>query len=188
MGLRRGFKTEANRTAREVREELGLASTQPLCPFRVINHLEVPIAKLSEFKLTASAAFKYLARTSGKLRLSALTASLGAEKLVIYNDRLPPTRVRADLMHEAAHMLLMHPPHPMCGADGAREYIAELEDEANWLGPALLVSEEAALSIAKRGTDLRSAASDYGVSPSLMRMRLNVTGAHRRARRALAAS
>ncbi|WP_420608094.1 ImmA/IrrE family metallo-endopeptidase [Novosphingopyxis sp.] len=89
-------------------------------------------------------------------------------------------------MHEAAHMLLMHPPHPMCGADGTREYVAELEEEANWLGPALLVSEEAALSIAKLGTDLRSAANNFGVSPSLMQMRLNVTGARRRARRALA--
>ncbi len=49
--------------------------------------------------------------------------------------------------------------------------------ETNWLGPALLVSEEAAIHIAVQGMEINLASDRYGASPQLVRMRLNVTGA-----------
>lgn len=48
--------------------------------------------------------------------------------------------------------------HPLCGENGKRHFDATLEDEANWFGRALLVSDEAAVAVAKRGLELRSAA------------------------------
>ena len=63
-----------------------------------------------------------------------------------------------------------------------------IEEEANWLGPALLVSEEAANHVARMGLPLAKASDVYGVSEDLMRMRLNVTGALIRASRPVAST
>jgi Zn-dependent peptidase ImmA (M78 family) len=182
MALRRGFKTEANAYAREVRAELGLASDAPLCPFVTASHLAVPVRRLSSFADELPIQTACL-RDKG-IGFSALTACFGRERLIIYNDSLPLTRSYADIMHEISHMMLLHPPHRLRADTGGRHYDIDLEDEANWLGPALLVSEEATLRIAGLGISAGEAAKRYNVSSSLMQMRLNVTGAMRRVARA----
>lgn len=63
---------------------------------------------------------------------------------------------------------------------GMRNYDRAMEEEANWLGPALLVSDEAAMHIAALGLTIAKASDMYGVSEPLVRMRLNVTGAYQR--------
>ena len=180
MKLRRGFKTEANTTSREIRAELGLAADAPICPYRAAAHLEVIVLKLSDFANLHPQAVTYLLGASGRKEFSAITICVGNQRVIVYNDGHSQARCAANIMHELSHMLLLHPPHPLCSENGKRHFDANLEDEANWLGPALLVSEEAAVSVAKRGIQLRAAAKEYGVSDDVMRMRLNVTGAHRR--------
>jgi hypothetical protein len=184
MALRRGFKTEANKTSRELRAELGLAADAPLCPFLTARHLEVLVVKLSAFERQHPNAVRYLTSAAGQDEFSAITVCIGPLRVIVYNDGHSPARSAANIMHELAHLLLMHPPHPLCGEKGKRHFDAVLEEEANWFGPALLVSDEAALAVAKRGISLRSAAAEYGVSTQLMQMRLNVTGAQRRISRA----
>lgn len=60
---------------------------------------------------------------------------------------------------------------------GARVFNRQHEDEANWLGPALLISEEAALHIAERRLAHAVARELYKVSNEVLQMRLRVTGA-----------
>jgi len=184
MAFRRGFKTEANTTSREIRTELGLAADAPLCPFVTAKHLEVLVVKLSAFKGQHFNAVGYLTSAAGQNEFSAITVCIGRQRVIVYNDGHSPARCAANIMHELSHLLLMHPPHPLCGENGKRHFDATLEEEANWLGPALLVSDEAAVAVAKRNIPLRSAANEYGVSTQLMQMRLNVTGAQRRVSRA----
>ena len=45
--MRRGFKTEANAIAREVRAELSLSRTSPLDVRRLAEHLDIPVIPLS---------------------------------------------------------------------------------------------------------------------------------------------
>ena len=71
--------------------------------------------------------------------------------------------------------------------DGSRHYDDLLEEEANWLGPALLVSEEAAIHIVERQMAIDFASDHYGASTQLVRMRLNVSGAAKRVARGRAA-
>ena len=184
MAFRRGFKTEANTTSREIRAELGLAADAPLCPFLTAKHLEVLVVKLSAFEAQHPKAVQYLTSAAGQNEFSAITVCIGMRRVIVYNDGHSPARCAANIMHELSHLLLMHPPHPLCGENGKRLFDASLEEEANWFGPALLVSDEAAVTVAKRGIELRSAANEYGVSTQLMQMRLNVTGAQRRVSRA----
>lgn len=184
MALRRGFKTEANTTSREIRAELGLAADAPLCPFTTAKHLGALVIKLSAFEAQHPSAVSHLTSAVGQNEFSAVTVCIGPQRVIVYNDGHSPARCAANIMHELSHLLLMHPPHPLCGESGKRHFDATLEDEANWFGPALLVSDEAALAVAKSGMALRKAANEYGVSTQLMQMRLNVTGAQRRVSRA----
>lgn len=104
----------------------------------------------------------------------------GVKRAILHNDGNAKTRQAADISHEIAHAVLGHPPEALFDGNGKRKINAIAEEEAKWLGPALLVSEEAALLVAKSGRPVAEAAEEYGVSVALMRMRLNVTGAVRR--------
>lgn len=184
MTLRRGFKTEANDYARDFRGELGVAPDGPLCPFSLAGLLEVEVHKLSEYREAEPDAVAYLLSRTGQRDFSAVTLCVGPKRLVIYNDGHSASRVVADVAHELSHIVLMHPAKAPFDEAGSRHYDAEREEEANWLGPALLVSEEGALRVAREGLSLILAANEFGVSSDLMRMRLNITGAYRRIKRA----
>jgi hypothetical protein len=62
MALRRGFKSEANWLARNVRDELGIASHLPLCPWRLAELLGFPVISISEFAESEPDAVIYLDR------------------------------------------------------------------------------------------------------------------------------
>ena len=49
MTLRRGFKAEAHADAREFRTELSLAPHDPLSPWTLAQHLEIPVIPLTYF-------------------------------------------------------------------------------------------------------------------------------------------
>ncbi len=182
MQFRRGFKTEANDIAREIREELSLRSTDPLDPRRLAKHLGIPIKPLSAMKEIPEVVDYFSRRNTGEF--SAVTVFDGIERLIVHNDAHTPGRQASDLAHELAHALLFHEPKPALDASGCRDWDEESEREADWLGAALLVSEEAAIDIAQKGLSLFSAAHSYGVSQKVMQMRLNVTGAYTRVERA----
>lgn len=182
MGLRRGFKTEANWYSRSLRSDLQLAPFSPLCPWKLSEHLGFPLWTLEEFVAEHPEEVKYLRSPKGQRDFSAVTLCLGTKRLIIYNDAHDEKRQAADIVHEISHCLLGHPSKPPFDEAGSRHYDAELEDEANWLGPALLISEEAALHIAERGLSVGEASDRYGASEQVVRMRLNVTAAHRRVR------
>ncbi|EFO28607.1 putative toxin-antitoxin system, toxin component [Roseibium sp. TrichSKD4] len=83
---------------------------------------------------------------------------------------------------------MRHHPTALFDADGNRDFIRAIEDEAEWLGPALLVSEEAALFAYRQiqlGTETVQTLSDkWTISVDVINMRMNVVGAKRRFRRA----
>ncbi len=182
MTLRRGFKTEANWYARELRRELGLRARAPLCPFALAEHLAIPVKPLSSYcdRLPGDVSFL---RNGGGAEFSAVTVFAGTARLIVYNDGHHPLRSRSDLAHELAHGVLGHPPAPPLSTEGCRNFDPQLEDEANWLGPALLISEEAALWIARKKLTTAAASKLFEVSRPVIQMRLNVTGAKRRVAR-----
>ena len=177
MSYPRGFKKDANSYAREMRHELGVEPHGSLCPWRLANHLGFTVVKLSDFIVYAPSAVAYLTSGYGQAEFSAVTLPNEGAPWIVYNDSHSPGRQAANLAHEAAHGLLCHPAAPLTDAHGARTFNREQEDEANWLGPALLISEEAALHIAERRLLHAVACEMYGVSLELLQMRLRVTGA-----------
>ncbi len=178
MGLRRGFKTEANAYACELRAEMNLAPYDPLCPWMLAQHLEIellPLTSLGEIP----EAVRCLTGVE-KENFSAVTVFRGYRRNVVYNDAHHPHRQASNIAHELSHGILGHRPAPALNEHGCRYYDKTNEDEANWLGPALLISEEAALHIVRTGMPIQEAIQTYRVSENVITMRLNVTGAHRR--------
>jgi Zn-dependent peptidase ImmA (M78 family) len=181
MTLRRGFKTEANKYAREFRLELKSPPEGPLCPWRLALHLSVPVFKLSEFaKKNPRAAF-FLSE-NGLWEFSGATFVLGYRRIIVINDGHSPKRQASDLSHELSHCILAHAPAPHLITSASRQYDKEQEEEANYLGPALLISEEAALSIVRRGLSRAEASDIYSVTEDVIQMRVNLTGATKRVR------
>jgi hypothetical protein len=177
----RGFKAHANQIALEVRKELDIEPHAPLCPWSLARHLAIavlPLNKLADVNPSLMGHVDYLSHAGSKV-FSAVTVFCGCKRLIVHNDSHALTRQRSDLAHELGHALLMHPPHlPFCSS-GKRVFDSKLENEAGWLGPVLLVPNEAAHWAVFTGFAEEAAAQHYGVSLSLLRFRFRMSGAHR---------
>lgn len=184
MQLRRGFKTESERRASEWRARLGLRPESPLDPRRIAVELAIPVISMSDLLVHGlkKASLLHLSGP-GVEDFSAATLGLASKWVIVENETHSVGRRSNSVAHEVAHILLEHPPHPPFANGGARNLHQDLEDEADWLGQTLLVPRPAALAVVRDRLDLEAAATKYGVSQQLMRLRLNVTGAVIQARR-----
>lgn len=180
MTLRRGFKTEAHAIAREVRDDLGLGVADPLDVMALACHLDIAVRGISVLRPRAREWVDHLLGI-GQGNFSAVTIFRGSTREIWHNDSHAPVRQASNLAHELAHALLLHPPGAIHA--GGRDWDADQEEEAQWLGGALLVSDESALAIARAGLSDADAAVRYGVSVPLMTWRMAATGARTRAHR-----
>jgi Zn-dependent peptidase ImmA (M78 family) len=177
MSLRRGFKASANRIAVRLRRGQNCAPQEPIDLEVIAERLEIKIVPLSALAKEAPQAVRHLSITDSDA-FSATTIRLDAGKrIIIHNDSHHPRRQRSNVSHEISHVLLGHPFTYPIDNSGCRNHDRDLEEEANWLGAAILISDEAALHILRRGIDEETACSVYGVSLPLLRMRINGSGA-----------
>ncbi|PSB49231.1 zinc peptidase [Cyanosarcina cf. burmensis CCALA 770] len=179
MSLRHGFKKEANDYAREFRAELSLAPHARLRPWMLAEHLTIPVIPLSSFGNQIPTEVRHLTTRDLK-SFSAVTVFEGRRRLIVHNDAHHRHRQASNITHELSHAILQHPPTEPFNEYGCRNFNKDIEDEANWLGPALLISEEAALHIVKTGMSMEDASQSFGASKEVVIMRVNVTGARRR--------
>jgi hypothetical protein len=116
MPLQRGFKAQAERTAADVRDELGLKLDDRLDPLDLAKHLGIPVLSLSSLPDIAPGT-EGIADAVAHLRaergaLSAVTVFFGTARAIVNNDANLPARQASNLAHELAHGLLLHPPTP----------------------------------------------------------------------------
>lgn len=183
--MRRGFKSECNSYSREFREELGLSPEDPLSPWDLAKILDIQVFGISYFKNECLDSVKYLYSSFGSREFSGLVVKVHGVKVIFHNDSHSMKRQASNIMHEISHCVLMHEMFCITDEKGRRELSQNDEQEAQWMGPALLISEEAALRIASEKMPIAVASDLYGASEEVVRMRLNTTGALKRvARRA----
>ncbi len=176
--LRRGFKTDAERIAVATRQELGLTVHDRLDCYTLADHLGIPILSLGELYRDGAALVSIGALMEDEAKFSALTVCAGTRRLIIYNPAEHPGRHANSLAHELSHILLEHPPAPALEG-GCRRWAGLYEEEADWLAGALLVPRDGAMVFAARGDTLQDGARHFGVSVTLYRWRVNVTGVQR---------
>ena len=180
--MRRGFKAEAKAIAREVRDEMSLAPTSCLDPWRLAEHLCIPVIPMSSFIAAEPDAVRFY-QNEGEAMFSGATVFREFRRTVVFNDAHAPGRQANDIVHELGHGLLGHSPTVAMDELGCRHWDQEMEDEADWLSSVLLVPEEAALFIVRRGWSTAKAAAEYGVSRRMIHWRVNATGARKRVQR-----
>jgi hypothetical protein len=176
MPFKHGFKARANRIAVTIRKNLQLAPTDPLDPWQVCRHLDIGVLPLSEILADdGSLAGHYFLHEQPEV-FSAFVVPGAMGRVIVHNDSHKLVRQRSNLTHELAHCFLGHPLVPPINADGQRNRDSSMEEEAAFLGGALLISNEAAHHIIKAGM-IPSATIVYGVSREMLDYRLSVSGA-----------
>lgn len=161
---------------------MGLGPFDPLDPYALADHLAIPIIELSTLAADAPEIGHLL--TVEPDVFSAVTVFAGTCRAIVHNDGHSRARQNSNLCHELSHGLLQHPPTPALDDRGCRIFDEDIEDEANWLAGCLLLTEQAALAIARGRWTWTDAATRFGISEPMIRFRINKTGATIRIERA----
>lgn len=175
--LRRGFKTEAERTAERIRRELKLPPHAPLPARSVIKHLNLLLIEPSDVGALPLAMFDTLL-VRDNYSWSAVTIEHPFGDLIIYNPSHNIGRQEADLMHEVSHKLCGHQPEPMVYTTGFpfRTYDEQLEEEAKCLGATLQLPRVALLWAITRGMSNADIGEHFTASLEMVRFRRDTTG------------
>ena len=181
MALRRGFKSEAERIAKSVRVNLGLAAGDPVTPEALAELLGVEVRSGDD--LIPRSRFAALDELQPDA-FSACTFRPSDDRVVIvFNPLSKPARRSSDLAHEFAHILLDHDLSRIEKLGGVTFLSCDpiQEEEAAWLSGCLILPRPLLLAEVRRGATASDIAKRHGVSESMARYRLNVTGVGRQA-------
>lgn len=177
MKFRRGFPTEANRIAIRIREKMDLAPCDPIDPAAICETYDIELIPLSELDCETA---EFL--TEGSTTFSAVTVPRGHRTAIVHNDSHHPYRQRSNICHELGHCFLGHESRPPLNSKGERIRDGSIEGEANYLAGTLLLTNEGALNILRKGL-IPIAQKTYGISKPMLTYRLRVSGAQTRYRR-----
>lgn len=184
--LERGFKAWAERTAANIRRDLGLSMTQPLDPRVLAKDLGIRVISPEDIRGLAGDILTQLLEKDPS-GWSAATLLFETKTIVIYNPRNSKGRQASDIIHELAHVILGHEPSQIVfsedGQIATRTFDRKQEDEANWLGWALLLPREALMAARHARLATPQIAERYGVSEKLVGFRLQMTGVEMQMRR-----
>ena len=178
MALPRGFKTNAEKIADELRSAIGARSDRPLDLNALGQHAGarlvaadelVPIEQLQEIERLQAFAF------------SACTFDIDGLVVVVYNPLRKPDRRASDIAHELAHLILKHDLSEVQYLDGVpfRTCRADQEEEATALAGAILLPRRLLLAAARDGLTYEDIARRHRVTIDMARYRWNITGVER---------
>ena len=177
--MRRGFKKWAEDQAVSCRRDLGLQPEAPLAAAALATHLEIPIFTPHHIPGMPPPVLRQLLRTDPQ-SWSAVTLLVGEQALIVHNPQHSVRRQESDLMHELAHLLCSHQPVMITSIPGLpfpiREFNAEQEDEAIWLGGCLQLPRPALLWAIRRGMDTEQISQHFIASTRLVGFRRGKTG------------
>lgn len=175
MTLRRGFRTEAERTASEVRRQLELnpADTVDIREVAALYTAEViradelvDIDRLRDLERVQAFAF------------SACTFDINDQHVIVVNPIRSPGRQNSDIAHELAHLILKHDLTELREVGGVTFLTcrSDQEEEATNLGGTILLPRPLLLKAARQAWDPEKIAQTHEVTLEMARFRFNTTG------------
>lgn len=183
--LKRGFKAQAERIAKQYRENLNIHPCAPLCAFKLAEHLQIPVYPATDF-LSEETEINLLSGSNGtNCGWSALTMQTKAgNQIIIHNSFNTVARQQSDMMHELAHIICKHE-HSQQSYDfeipfGMREFDEVKEEEAKCLGSTLQLATPCLLWAIKQNMSNEVIASHFNASIEMVTYRLNMTGIAKR--------
>lgn len=180
--MRRGFKAYAERLAAAERTEFKLSPIDTLDPRKYLRTQNILVWSLSDIAALDAKSIKQLTKTDPS-SWSGITLCEGGLTAIIINPVHDVNRHASTLMHEWAHIKLGHKPNRLDGANGGlmllSDYPPDIEEEADWLGAAMLLPREGLLHFRSKGATNSEIALHYEVSEQLVRWRIGTTGIDR---------
>lgn len=177
--FRRGFKTWCENISAQFRRRLGLNPWDPVDSWSIAKSLSMMVLTPKQITGLDRKSLSVLTEEDPN-SWSACTITLNGRDLVILNSSHSKARQSSDLAHELSHKILDHKPaNTSFSNDGLlllSFYDKNQEEEAGWLAGCILLPRDSILHIRKRSIPLQSAATSYGVSPKMLKYRLQVTG------------
>ena len=166
------------RRAGRMRAMLSLSPRAALNPFDLAPVLRATIIPLTALKGLSEEDTRQLLVTDAE-SWSAGSVHLPGERVgIVINPTHAPTRIRATVMEELAHIYLRHPPSQLISINGLsiRSFKKTHETQAYWVGAATLVPLAILQHAQKAGRQRGDVATDCGVSTQLVGFREKVTG------------
>ena len=171
--------------AKGLREFAGLKNDeQRLDPFELAKYANLLVVTFEEIKGLSEEARRHLIGT-GKDKWSGGAASRklpDGRKLIILNPTHGKNRHNATLMEEISHVFLGHKPSRLAietkNKDGktiARDYNADIEEEAYSTGAAALVPYASLKKLVKDGMTAAQIARHFNVSRALVEYRIKIS-------------
>lgn len=171
--------------AQGLREFAGLRSdTQRLDPFKLAAYAKLLVISFEQVEALSDEAREHLLG-AGKDMWSGGAASQklpDGRKLIILNPTHGKNRHNATLMEEISHVFLGHKPSRLAiksknkeGKTIARDYNAEVEEEAYATGAAALVPYRGLKKMILSGKTSAEIARHYGVSRALVEYRIKIS-------------
>lgn len=115
----------------------------------------------------------------GSAHWSAGTVVFPPHAAIVLNPGHAPTRQRATLAEELAHLIMGHPPSRIDPVTGFRTYEASIESEAFGVGGAMILPYGRLFHLVNRGETTPAIASRFGVSQQFAEYRVNRAGLRR---------
>jgi Zn-dependent peptidase ImmA (M78 family) len=117
-----------------------------------------------------------------------MTLKMDESFAIVLNPSHAVTRQRSDLEHELSHIELRHVPARVEISETdlllLSDFSDEQEQEADWLGAALLLPRDALVRLRSERKSTPEIAAHFGVSTALCEWRLRMTGVDVQMRRA----
>ena len=168
-----GSKLKLSGALRPPRIALGLAPNARIDPWAYAAHLNVKVLELGNLGLKPQTVMQLTVVDSDSW--SAMTLQSDGTFFIVLNPAHALTRQHADLMHELSHIELHHTPARVevseTGLLLLSDYSDEQEQEADWLGAALLLPRDGLFRFRSGGKSTTEIANHYGVSEPLCEWR-----------------
>lgn len=176
--LGRGFKTDSETIATQLRRDIGVAHYGRLEARALAKHLGMKVRYPSQLPSIAAAGIEGLGRPGEKQHWSAVLIKVaGQPGLILTNPHHSPAREESNIFHELAHYICGHEPIriQVIGGLPFREFDDQQELQAEYLGFALHLNRESLFYSVRNGLDDAQICSRYCASSQLVRLRMNVT-------------
>jgi len=174
--MRRGFKTQAERLASDIRQRHDCRDDQPAPLDAVASEFGAEIVPAD--RLINRARLEELQRLQADAFSGATFRRPGGRRVIVYNPLHTEGRSRSNQAHELAHIILDHKVRTLerVGPLSFLTCDVEQEEEADWLGGCLLLPRPLLVKAAYRGMGPAEIAETYKTSEPMARFRLNASG------------
>jgi Zn-dependent peptidase ImmA (M78 family) len=174
--MRRGFKSQADRLAADIRERHGCGDTDPAPLDSVAKELGVRIVPADQLvdrtRLEELESLQADAFSAATFRLP------DGARVIVYNPLHADGRTRSNQAHELAHIILDHDVRTIERVGNLKFLTCDMEqeEEADWLGGCFLLPRALLLKAAFAGLNSAQIAETYHTSEPMARFRLNASG------------